>query len=98
MRLDVLMLPVNFAFPRLIFGAGSTEPDGAAGGGLRDGHQGRLPSPPRRPGGRGSCGLGAGRGRRAGAGEPAGLERAASHSSAGARPGWSGRLPCPGGR
>jgi hypothetical protein len=28
---------VNFAFPRLVFGAGPAEPDGAAGGGLRDG-------------------------------------------------------------
>ena len=28
---------MNFAFPRLVFGAGPAEPDGAAGGGLRDG-------------------------------------------------------------
>jgi hypothetical protein len=44
---------VNFAFPRLVFGAGPAEPDRAAGG--------RLPSRPRRAGMRGLWRLGVAR-------------------------------------
>lgn len=42
--------PMNLAFPRVVFGAGPAEPDGALGGGLRDGRQWR---PSSRPAGQG---------------------------------------------